>query len=492
MNPDLPIHPDIAASSALASHAEDIFAKYGGMSLVDEIDKGMAEDPFEKYDGFRLPEDVDFTVRFHEKLAPLFQPMRYKILEGGRGSMKSWGVARALLCIALQSKKRILCAREWQVSIEDSVHKLLVDQIELMGLKPWFVVTKTSIKATNGSEFKFVGLGDLSLKQNRSKIKSFEGVDICWIEEAEGITDTTWEILIPTIRKAGSEIWIVYNPNLEDDATYQRFHVKPPTNSVRIVMNWRENVWLSEELRMEKEHLFAVDPEAAAHVWDGELRKHAQATVFKGAYTVHAFDWQGEEEPRWFHGADWGFSQDPTVLIRAYITGTGHEQELWIDQEAWGLGIDFVSKDKGKLGLCQDSSDPNSKPGLFEKIPTAKKWPILADCARPETISYVRGIGGYNISGADKWDGSVEDGITHLRGFKMIHVHSARCPHTAEEFKLYSYKIDRMTGEILPIIIDKHNHCIDAIRYALGKMIQRRGAAGQWARLGRQARGLQN
>jgi phage terminase large subunit len=458
----------------------DVFSRFGGAAITR-----TAEDivnPFERFEGFSLPSEGENEIIFHEKLTALFQPSRYKVLEGGRGSMKSWGVARALIIIALQDKKLILCAREYQTSIEDSVYKLLKDQIERMGLSPWFSITKKSIKATNGSEFRFVGLGDLSQRQNRSKIKSFEGVDICWIEEAEGITDTTWEILIPTIRKAGSEIWIVYNPNLATDATYQRFHVNPPKNCVRIVLNWRENVWLSEELRMEKDHLFAVDPEAAAHVWDGELRQHAEATIFRHKFLVESFE--PPENVRYYHGADWGFSQDPTTLIRCWITGGGQDAELWIDQEAWGIGIDFASYDPSKPILCQDIANPRSRPGLFEKIPTAKNWPIKADCSRPETISYVRSVGGYNISAAEKWDGSVEDGITHLRGFKLIHVHT-RCNHTADEFKLYSYKVDKITGEILPIIIDKHNHCIDAIRYALDGFIQRRGAANIWARLGR-------
>lgn len=452
----------------------DAFSRFGGSAQVR-----TAEDivnPFEKFAGVFLEPQADTEIVFHEKLLALFQPMRYKVLEGGRGSMKSWGVARALIIQSLQSKKLILCAREYQTSIEDSVHRLLKEQIEAMGLSAWFTVTKTSIKASTGSEFKFVGLGDLSLKQNRSKIKSFEGVDICWIEEAEGITARTWEILIPTIRKAGSEIWIVYNPNLATDATYQRFHVNPPKNCIRIVMNWRENVWLSDELRQDKDHLFAVDPEAAAHVWDGELREHAEATIFRNKFVVESFT--PPENVRWYHGADWGFSQDPTVLIRCYITGQGNNAELWIDQEAWGVGVDFPK-------LVQDVDDPRSGPGLFEKIPTAKQWPIKGDNARPETISYVRGVGGYMIEGAEKWPGSVEDGITHLRGFKQIHIHS-RCTHTADEFRLYSYKVDKMTGEVLPVIIDKHNHCIDAIRYSLDGFIQRRGSANIWARLGRQ------
>jgi phage terminase large subunit len=465
------------------------FAAYGGMMLPlptedeDTASSDAAECLFAKFGGFSLPMPGEHNIQFHEKFSDLFIPKRFKVLRGGRGGLKSWGVARALVAISLMSRKRIIAAREWQVNIADSVHKLLVDQIDLMGLKPWFAITKSSIRATNGSEFIFLGLGDLALKQNRTKIKSLEGADICLVEEAEGISKTTWEILTPTIRKAGSEIWVVYNPDLLDDATYQKFHVHPPPEQdfVEIVTNWRDNVWMSREMLADKNHLFATDAEAAEHVWDGELRKHAEATIFRHKYD--SFPFTAQADTTFYHGADWGFSQDPTVLIRCYITGSGQDAELWIDNEAWGTGVDFaVTPGSKALALCQVPSDPNSKPGLFEKISSSKQWPIYGDCSRPETISYVRTMGEYNISGAEKWDGSVEDGITHLRGFKMIHIHP-RCVHTLEEFKLYSYKVDRVTGEILPIIIDKYNHCVDAVRYALAKFIQRRGAASIWARL---------
>jgi phage terminase large subunit len=456
----------------------DIFSRFGGAAIVEPVD------PFTRFAGFRIPEMQDYVIQFHDKLGQLFLPSRYKVLEGGRGSMKSWACARALIIRSLQSKLRILCAREYQTSIADSVHKLLKDQIEMMGLGAWFTITKTSIRSANGSEFMFVGLGDLALASNRTKIKSYEAVDICWVEEAENIAKATWEVLIPTIRKKGSEIWIVYNPHLATDDTYQRFHVNPPSGidklgrpiCITIVMNWRENLWFTEEMMIDKDHLFANDPEAAAHVWDGELKKHAEATIFRNKYIVHDFD--PPEDVRWYHGADWGFSNDPTVLVQMFITGMGNNAELWINNESWGIGVDFPK-------LVQDAGDPRSGPGLFEKIPEAKKWPIYGDNARPETISYVRSVGGYNIQPADKWDGSVEDGIAHLRGFKQIHVHKTRCPHAADEFRLYSYKTDKNTGEILPIIIDKHNHVIDGCRYGLHSFIQRRGAAGIWSRLGK-------
>jgi phage terminase large subunit len=442
----------------------DVFSNYGG-----------SEDPLAAYGGGLIPIPDSHTIQFHWKLADaLFQPARYKVLEGGRGGMKSWGVARALLMLALKKRVRILCAREFMSSIEDSVYKLLKDQILAMNMSPWFNITKRGITAYNGSEFTFIGLGDITQKMSRTKIKSFEGIDVCWVEEAETITDESWQLLIPTIRKQGSEIWIVYNPNLESDATYKRFQHNPPPGTIHITMNWRDNLWMSPELVMEKDHLFAVDPEAAAHVWDGELRKHAEAAIMRGKYSVHNFE--TPFQARFYHGVDWGYSQDPTVMVRMFITGTPPYEELWIDREAWGIGVEINE-------LARNPLIPDMKPGLFDKIESARVWPIKADSARPEHISYLRRNAGLRISAAEKWDGSVVDGIKHLRGFVQIHIHKDNCPHTAEEFKLYSYKIDRMTGEVLPIIMDKFNHCVDAVRYALSDFIQERGKLGIWRRL---------
>jgi phage terminase large subunit len=444
-------------------------------SAVFERYEGTA-DPLAKYEGGSLPTPRAYQIQFHHKIADaLFRPARYKVLEGGRGGMKSWGAARALLILSLQKKLRILCTREFMSSLEDSVYKLLKDQIVAMNLAPWFITTKAGIHVANGSEFMFVGLADMTQRLRRTKIKSYEGVDICWVEEAETITDESWSLLIPTIRKAGSEIWIVYNPNLSTDATYKRFHESPPPGTVLVDMNWRDNLWISRELVDEKDHLFTVDPEAAAHVWDGELRKHAEAAIFKNKFTIHNFE--TPKEARFFHGVDWGFAADPTVMIRCYTTGKPPYEELWIDREAWGMQVEINH-------LVMDFTDPRSKPGLFDSmIPTCRSWPVRADSARPEHISYLRRNGAINIEAVEKWPGCVEDGIQHIRGFQMVHIHKDHCPHTAEEFRLYSFQVDRMTHEILPKVVDKHNHCCDALRYALDPFIKRRGVAAIWARL---------
>jgi predicted phage terminase large subunit-like protein len=205
-------------------------------------------------------------VEFPEIMQPVFDPCRYKVMFGGRGSGKSWNAARALLLLAAQKPLRVLCAREIQKSISESVHRLLGEQIPAMGLEGFYEVQQHSICGKNDSEFLFAGLRS----QDISKVKSFEGADICWVEEAQTVSKRSWDVLIPTIRKPGSEIWVTFNPELEEDDTYQRFVVNPPEKSVLLKMNWSDNPWFPEELRAEMEHLKRIDPNSYAHVWEGE------------------------------------------------------------------------------------------------------------------------------------------------------------------------------------------------------------------------------
>ncbi len=374
---------------------------------------------------------------------PLFLPSRYKIYYGGRGGAKSWAFAEALVLLAYQKPLLILCTRQFQNSIADSVHRTIRTQIERRGLDPWFDVTKTSIKSAVGAEFIFKGL-----ERSIQEIKSTEGIDICWVEEAQSTTEDSWEILIPTIRKEDSEIWISFNPNEETDPTYKRFVTKTPPNSVLRKVNWRDNPYFPKVLDDERRYMLKIDPDAYQHVWEGFCRQITDAVILRGHYEVRTFDYP-PEGIRFYYGADWGFSQDPTVLLRCWIK----DNTLYIDHEVYGVGMEL-----------------DDTPARFEEVPGSKLWPIKADNARPETISHVKRRG-FKISGAKKWAGSIEDGITVLRGFKKIVVHE-RCKHTAEECRLYSYKVDKKTNEILPIIVDKHNNCIDAIRYALVDVIR--------------------
>lgn len=373
----------------------------------------------------------------------LLRPARHKVLYGGRGSAKSWGVAEALVVMSSVARLRILCARELQVSINDSVHKLLVDTIARKGMASAFSITKTGIVCVRtGSEFMFKGL-----RHNVSEIKSMEGIDICWIEEAQRVSEESWGTLTPTIRKDGSEIWLTMNPYSEDDPTYKRFIAGTPPDTLRELVNYVDNPFFPEVLRLEMEYMKATDFEAYEHIWLGKPKGRSKSQIFAGKYRVDAF-----EPPAgvtFFYGADWGFAQDPTVLIRCYI----HDRKLFIDQESYGVGVEL-----------------DEIPQLFDSVPGSRKWTIKADNARPETISHVANKG-FSITAADKWPGSVEDGIEFVRSFEEVVIHE-RAKHTADEFRLYSYKTDPRTEEVLPIVVDKHNHCIDAIRYSLDQQIK--------------------
>lgn len=218
---------------------------------------------------------MELDVEFPEKIGFLFEPSRYKVLYGGRGSGKSWGVARALLLMGMNKPIRVLCARELQNSITDSVHALLADQIKTLNLDSIYEVQNTVIYGKNGTEFLFAGL-----KHNVTKIKSFEGVDVCWVEEAQTVSKSSWDVLLPTIRKDGSEIWITFNPELDTDETYKRFVVSPPSNAVVQKINWSDNPWFPKVLRDEKDDLKERDMDAYLNVWEGNTRQVLDGAVY--------------------------------------------------------------------------------------------------------------------------------------------------------------------------------------------------------------------
>lgn len=223
-------------------------------------------------------------VEFPEKLQCLFQPARYKVLYGGRGGAKSWGIARPLLILGAERKLRIACGREIQRSLADSVHQLLREQIEALGLKAKYRVLETYIEGTNGTLITFHGL-----KTNVVSLKSIEGIDIFWAEEAQTISKTIWNTLIPTIRKEGSQIWISFNPELETDETYQRFAVNPPTGAIVTKINYRDNPWFSDVLEQERLDTLARSADDHDHVWEGQTRKVLKGAIFakelRAAYT---------------------------------------------------------------------------------------------------------------------------------------------------------------------------------------------------------------
>jgi phage terminase large subunit len=400
----------------------------------------------------------------------LFRPSRFKVAYGGRGSSKSWSFARALIARAYTGKHRILCAREFQSSISESVHQLLSSQIAEMGLAPWFEIQSQSIRCLlTGSEFFFYGL-----RSNITKVKSTEGITLCWIEEAEKISDESWKVLTPTVRNPGSEIWVTFNPDEILDPSYQLFVTNPVPDCVARRVNWEMNPWFPPELAREKDYLYRVDPEAASWVWGGVPRTNRSSQIFRGKYVVDSFTPPPNDRtqgPCWggpYFGIDWGFSQDPTVLIRCWIAGAQPgvtRGRLMIEHEAYAIGCEIRDTVK-----------------LFDTVPGVRSHVLRADNARPETISHVKSEGALRIEPVEKWKGSVEDGVNYLRSFEEIVIHP-RCQHTLEEARLYSYKVDRLTHDVMPDIVDRHNHCWDAVRYSLEPLIRGSTSLGVWGRL---------
>lgn len=405
------------------------------------------------------------------KLLPFLQEKaRYKVAHGGRGGAKSWSIARLLLILAYTQRGHlILCTREFQASIADSVHAVLKSQIQLMGLAPWFKVTDNEIVCwLTGSRFIFKGL-----RRNINEIKSTEGVTICWVEEAQAVTEASWLTLIPTIRTPGSEIWISFNPMEDDDPTWKRFVKNPPPNTICVEINYNDNPWFPSVLEEERLFMLRTDPDAYDWIWGGKTRHVSQATIFKGRFRIDAFE-TPDTQRRFLHGADWGFANDPTVLIRCWQNDGGAGRlRLMIDYEAYGIGVE-----SDDIPMLFAGGIANKNKAVYPGIPGCRDHPIKADGARPETISYVRRKG-FNISAAKKWSGSVEDGVTYLKTYDEIVIHQ-RCPHMAQEARLYSYETDKRTGDILRDIADEHNHCWDAVRYAHDGLITAKGSLGTW------------
>jgi phage terminase large subunit len=391
------------------------------------------------------------VVELPEKHFALLHPARaarYRVLKGGRGAAKSHSIARKVIARAVAEPVTVGCFREVQNSIRDSVHKLLSDTITKLGLARYFDIGVQYIRSHAGALFLFEGLWG-----NTNGIRSLEGLDIAWVEEAAKVSEGSWEVLIPTVRSPGSELVINYNPEDEGDPTHQRLTVNTPPYTFIDHFTFTDNPWFPPELEAERLYLQRVDDDAYRHVWLGECRTHSDAQILKGKYTVEAF----EPQPHWngpYLGLDFGFSQDPTAAVKCYVA----DRVLYVSHEAWGIGVDI-----------------DATPRLLDTIPEARSHVMRADCSRPETISYLASHAYPNVMAAPKWAGSVEDGVAFLRAFEAIKIHP-RCVHTLEEARLYSYKTDRLSGDVLPDIVDRHNHCMDATRYALAPLIQARGS----------------
>jgi len=385
-----------------------------------------------------------FTFQTAEDFLCLVNPSdpnyncEYKGWWGGRAGAKSTQLARAAIFRGSLKPLRILCTREYQNSIADSILALLSDQIYILGLQDKFDIQNNSIYGKNGTEFLFKGL-----KKNIQSIKSMEGIDLCLIMEAQTISEDSFQILLPTIRKEGSETWLEWNPQNDTDPVQQRFIIDPPPDSYICNINYDKNPWLTDKSRRNMEYDKKRDFNLYEHIWLGKTRKRTEALVFK--YWRVDGDIEPPEGEILYYGSDFGFANDPSTLVRMWIDD--NKRELYIDHDISEIGVEI-----------------DDTPALYDRIPESRKWTIKAESARPETISYLK-RNGFKIKAAKKGAGSVDEGVKFLQSYDIV-VHT-RCKNTIAELGSYSWKVDPKTDEILPILKDENNHIIDAMRYAL-------------------------
>ena len=396
---------------------------------------------------------MQVQVKLPPKLLGVFShprgSMRYRGAYGGRGSGKSFNFAKMAAIWGLVEPLRILCTRELQDSIKESFHAELKNAI---ASEPWLAshydVGVDYLRGSNGTEFIFKGL-----RHNIGSIKSLAQIDLCIVEEAEDVPEASWQALEPTIRAPKSEIWVIWNPRIDGSPVDKRFIKANPPRSAIVPMNYGDNPYFPQVLEEQRQHQLAtLDPETYAHIWDGDYLQRGKASVFAGKWRVAEFT----PQPGWdgpYCGLDFGFAQDPTAAIKAWVCG----DVLYIEHEA------------GKVGLELDQTAQF----VTGKVPGFADYTSRADSARPESISYLRRHGLPKVVGVEKGKGSVEDGIEHIRSYREVVIHP-RCEATREEFLRYSYKVDRLSGDVLPVLVDDWNHYVDALRYALQPIMKAR------------------
>jgi phage terminase large subunit len=379
----------------------------------------------------------DLRIRTPRVFLPLLEPARYKGAHGGRGSGKSHNFGDLWLEENVSDKLDFVCLRETLKSLEFSVKKLLEEKIAAFNAGAYFDVQDRRIFSKHGGVTIFEGMQN----HTADSIKSLEGFDRAWFTEAQRASEKSLTLLRPTIRKPGSQLWFDWNPeNKTDPIDLLLRGDVPPKDAIVVQANYLDNPFLPDVLREEMEFDKARDPDKYAWVWLGQYKQNSEARVFRN-WTVEEFEIDPAQTIR--QGADWGFSVDPTVLVQCYIVG----RKLYVPHEAYRVGCEIVDT-----------------PALFMTVPDSEKWPITADSARPETISHMQKNGFPKIMPAIKGAKSLEEGIEFLKSFDIV-VHP-RCKHLIDELTLYKYKEDPLTGAVLPVLDDKDNHVIDALRYA--------------------------
>jgi len=408
------------------------------------------------------PDRSCLEIQTSEVFEPLLTESRYKAIFGGRGSGKSHERAEALIerCL-LEPGTRAVCVREIQKSLEQSVKRLLEDKITRFGVGSYFRILETHIETPGDGIIIFQGMQN----HTAESIKSLEGYDVAWVEEAQTLSDKSLTMLRPTLRKETSELWFTWNPRLKTDPVdvFFRGPNGSPPDTILVEANYKDNAWFPNVLRREMEWDKRTSLEKYAHIWLGKYLTNSEARVFKN-WRVEEFD--TPTVVTFYYGGDWGFSVDPTVGVRCFFN---HElRTMYVDSEVYsvaceiddtpvlfdGLGCEAVMHGRPCDASCKEYGHG-----------TARRWTMTADSARPETISYMNHHGYPKIQGARKGAGSVEEGIKFLQNYHIV-VHP-RCIHAIDELTLYSYKTDEMTGQIMPVLEDRKNHVIDSLRYAV-------------------------
>lgn len=405
---------------------------------------------------------VKLPRKIRDAFAPARGAVQYRALYGGRGSGKSYGAAKMAAIWGMIEPLRILCTRELQVSIKESFHAELKAAIASESwLEAHYNVGIDYIRGANGTEFIFRGL-----RHNTASIKSLAKIDLTIVEEAEDVPEDSWLALEATVfRQSKSELWAIWNPRTESrleegrwtgSPVDSRFRKDPPRNAIVEKVNYTDNPFFPAGLeQLRKREQERLDPATYAHIWEGEYLTNSDAQVFAGKVHVFAFEptagWNGP-----YYGGDFGFSQDPTAAVEVWIDGS----DVLIRREAVKVGLELDDTAAFVTGRIE---------GYAKGV---SRW----DSSRPESISHLKRHGLPRATAVEKWSGSVEDGIAYLRTFARIVVHPD-CPVLQSEARLYSYKVDRLSGDVTTTIVDAHNHCWDAVRYALAPMIRQRKPA---------------
>lgn len=397
----------------------------------------------------QIPNNIEIEAEFPDKLSFLGEPHRYKVAYGGRGSGKSWGFARALIALAITSPLRILCAREVQRSIKQSVHQLLSDQIQAMGFGEYFEVLENEIRCVNGSKFSFTGLANNTVES----IKSYEGVDIVWVEEAQTVSKKSWDILIPTIRKPGSEIWVSFNPDLDSDDTYKRFVIDTPEDAMVVKINWSDNPWFPSVLNKERLHSKATS-EDYANIWEGECKSAVDGAIYSNEII------SAQEE-----GRVTTVPYDPMMKVHV-VMDLGWNDSMSIILVQKGLAdvrvIGYIEDDHRTL----DSYSAQLKDLQYN-------WGTMFLPHDGRTKDFKHGISAEDIMQKHGWDVRIVPRLDVESGIKVARMNFHRVyfdkstERLIECLKHYRRAINAITEEPGAPLHDQYSHGADAFRYTM-------------------------